>query len=456
MTDRFLRITDNSPTLRLDTIIRIRWLAIIGQVAAVLVVGFVLNYEFYLSLCLALIAASAWLNVFLRLRYRASFRLPENAAVALLGFDILQLAFLLFLTGGLQNPFSLLLIVPVIVSATTQGFRQFAPLGLLAIASASVLVFVHLPLPWTPGEEIRLPLVYVMGNWVAITSTLAFTAIYAYRVADEARKLSDALAATELVLQREQHLSTLDGLAAAAAHELGTPLATIALVSREMQRELPEGSPLGDDARLLRAQAERCREILQKLSSLSEEGDHHIGRMAISSLMEEVADPHRAFNVELVITPGATPGEPVLLRNAGILHGLGNLMENAVDFAREKVMFAAEWDDEHIKITIADDGRGFSNDLLEHIGEPFVTSRRKGERTTSGGLGLGLFIAITLLQRSGASVEFSNAEGDGGGAIASVIWQRSLIEAPVSGAANPEQTGPATADKQAYVPKHAT
>ena len=456
MADKFLRKIDHSPTLRLETIIRIRWLAIVGQIAAVFFVGFVLNYEFYLSLCLALIAASAWLNIFLRLRYRASFRIPENAAVALLGFDILQLALLLFLTGGLQNPFSLLLIVPVIVSATTQGFRQFAPLGLLAIACATVLVFVHLPLPWTPGEELKLPLVYIIGNWVAIASTLTFTAIYAYRVADEARTLAEALAATELVLQREQHLSALDGLAAAAAHELGTPLATIALVSREMQRELPQGSPLGDDARLLRDQAERCREILQKLSSLSQEGEHHIGRLPLSSLMEEVADPHRAFDIEIVLKPGATPGEPVLLRNAGILHGLGNLMENAVHFAREKVIFAAEWDQDRIQVTIADDGRGFSNDLLERIGEPFVTQRGRGENATGGGLGLGLFIAITLLQRSGASVEFANAEGEGGGAIVHVSWRRGLIEFSAQETMSEKGAEARDQRERAYTPRPAT
>lgn len=418
--------SEGGPRLRLETLIRVRWLAIAGQTIAVLFVALVLGYEFYLSLCLALIAASAWLNVFLRLRYRASFRLTENAAMALLAYDILQLSLLLFLTGGLQNPFSVLLIVPVIISAATQTIREILPLSLLAIAAATLLVFFHLPLPWGAQADLAMPLIFVAGMWVAIVSTLAFTAVYAYRVADEARKLSDALTAVELVLQREQHLSNLDGLAAAAAHELGTPLATIALVSKEMLRELPPDSPMHEDAALLRGQAERCREILQKLASLSQEGDVHIGRLTVSSLLEEVVAPHRDFGIEIELKPGRVEGEPVLARNPGIEHGLGNLVENAVDFAATKVAVDAEWDEARIVVSIADDGPGFTDELLERIGEPFITTRRGGDGGKSGGLGLGLFIAKTLLERSGASIEFANRE-PGDGALVTVVWPRHLF-----------------------------
>jgi two-component system, sensor histidine kinase RegB len=446
------RIGSESSTsnLRLETIVLIRWLAVAGQVSAVFFVAFVLGYEFYLSLCLALIAASAWLNLFLRMRYRASFRLTENAAMALLGYDILQLSLLLFLTGGMQNPFALLLIVPVVVSATTQSFWQFVPLGILAVSCATLLIFFHLPLPWTPGETLRLPLIYVVGNWVAVTSTLAFTAIYAYRVADEARKLSDALAATELVLQREQHLTTLDGLAAAAAHELGTPLATIALVSKEMQRELPPDSPLCEDAQLLRGQAERCRQILQKLSSLTEEGEHHIGTLALSSLMEQVAAPHRNFGILINVEPGSIAGEPIVIRNPAIVYGLGNLIENAVDFAEKEVTFAAWWDDETILVSLVDDGPGFSADVLERIGEPYVTSRRRFSPPKGGGLGLGLFIAQTLLQRSGAVVEFTNIQEPGRhGAKITIAWPRSQIDIAYREAGETEPSTLTIADTEA-------
>lgn len=428
MIDRVV-IKPGGPSLRLETLVTIRWLAVLGQTVALGVVALVLRYDFSLSWCLALVAMSAWLNVFLRLRYTASFRLPDYAALALLGYDILQLSLLLFLTGGLRNPFSVLLVVPVFVSAATQSPRQILPLGVLTGVAATLLVFFYQPLPWEQGRQLDLPFAYVAGTWVAIVSTLVFTAVYAYRVADEARKLSDALAATELVLQREQHLSVLDGLAAAAAHELGTPLATIALVSKEMMRELAVDSPLFEDASLLRSQAERCRQILQKLSSLSEAGDDHIGKLALSSMMEQVAAPHRNFGVALSIQPGSMQGEPVFARNPGILYGLGNLVENAVDFARTQVDFTASWSETDITIMIRDDGPGFPANLIGRVGEPFLTSRSRDPDATGGGLGLGLFIAKTLLERSGAIVGFGNAARlQAAGAIVTVRWPRSAMD----------------------------
>ena len=428
------------PKLRLETLIALRWLAVLGQTAAVIFVAFALGYSFHLPLCLALIAISAWLNVFLKLRFRTSLLLPDRASVALLAYDTLQLSALLFLTGGLQNPFSVLLVVPVVVSAASQSPLQILPLGLLAATSATFLVFVHLPLPWHASQTFALPLVYVLGMWGAIIATLVFTSMYAFRVANESRKLSEALAATELVLQREQHLSTLDGLAAAAAHELGTPLSTIALVSKEMMRELDPDSPLMEDARLLRSQAERCRGILQKLTSLSGEGDSHIGRLPLSSLMEEVAAPHREFGIGLSVAPGARPGEPVFARNAAILYGLGNLVENATEFARTQVRFAAHWDAGSVTLSITDDGPGFPADLLERVGEPYLTHRRRGE--TGGGLGLGLFIAKTLLERSGGVVDFANASPAGSGAVVTVRWPRHLIDLALSAPARQDQQAP--------------
>ena len=414
-------------SLRLETMVRIRWLAVIGQTIAVLFAWLVLKFEFSPFLCLILILGSALLNVILRSNYPASQRLSGGASLALLSYDILQLALLLYLTGGLQNPFAVLLVVPVVISATTQSVLQTVFLGALVIGSTSLLVFYYRPIPWFAGEVFELPLVYIIGMWIAIISSLAFTAIYAFRVADEARKLADALAATELVLQREQHLSTLDGLAAAAAHELGTPLATIALVSKEMKRELGSKSPLYEDATLLRSQAERCREILQTLTSLSQEGDEHIGRMRFSSIMEEVAAPHRNFGVDVAISFSREKPEPNCIRNPGILYGLGNLIENAVDFAENRVAFRAGWNEENVWVTIEDDGPGFQIELLKRIGEPFITSRPK--IGTGGGLGLGLFIAKTLLERSGASVEFANAASEElPGAAIRVEWLRKSLE----------------------------
>ncbi|MCB1386976.1 MAG: ActS/PrrB/RegB family redox-sensitive histidine kinase [Nitratireductor sp.] len=413
--------------VRLNTTIRIRWLAIVGQTLAVLFVHFVMEFELLLLPCLLVIGLSAWLNIFLRLRYPGNERWRGPALTGLLSYDIIQLATLLFLTGGVQNPFSILLIVPVVVSAATQRMRFTLLLFLLALASATVLVFFHQPLPWFEPGGLELAIELKVGMWVAIACAMAFTAVYAFRVADESRKLADALAATELVLEREQHVSNLDGLAAAAAHELGTPLATIALVAKEMLRDSRKGTPQHEDLTLLRSQAERCREILRKISTLSSEGDDNIARLSVPVLMEEVAEPHRYGAGKIEIDCQGDPPIPVVRRNASIIYGLGNLMENAADFARETVRFEARWDQDQVTFRILDDGPGFTPAILERIGEPYL-SRRDDERAeTGGGMGLGLFIAKTLLERSGAQLRFDNRQG-GAGAEVTIVWPRDEFE----------------------------
>ncbi len=417
--------------LRLETLTRIRWLAIIGQFSAVIFIAYVMQFQFQIWWCLLVIACSVLLNIFLGLRYTANFRVGENAAVSLLAFDIVQLALLLYLTGGLRNPFSLLLIVPAIISAATQSYRQTLLLGMLAVTSISVLAFFHLPLPWYPDQSLEIPQLIVIGTWFAIVSGLIFTAIYAYRLADESRKHSNALMATEVIMQREQYLSSLDGLAAAAAHELGTPLATIALVSKEMLRELPKDSPLANDAILLRSQVARCRDILQKLTSLPDEGADHIGSMTLASLVDEIVEPHRNFGIELKIGPkdGIVPiPPPVFVRNPAIIYGLGNLVENAVDFARSQVEINTWWDQDNVTITITDDGPGFPKELLGRIGEPYISTRHAEKKQSGGGIGLGLFIAKTLLERSGASLEFSRSKNSRlKGARITVLWPQAHL-----------------------------
>ena len=419
--------------LRLNTLIWLRWLAIAGQSAAVLFVAFVLEFPVPVALCFALIALSALLNLFLSFRFPSTHRLSPLPALAILTFDALQLGGLLFMTGGLTNPFSLLMTVPVVISATSLPLRLTLLLGFIVVAMATILAFFHLPLPWFPGTQLSMPVIYIAGMWMAIVSALAFTGIYAYRVAEEARLLETALSATELVLQREQHLSALDGLAAAAAHELGTPLATISVVAREMERALGDDPRFREDVTLLRSQSERCRAILKQLTSLSSEGEAHMARLPMTSLIEEVIAPHRDFGVTIQLEPGPCDGpEPVGRRNAGVIYGLGNLVENAVDFARETVTVRWQWNEREVVLNVMDDGAGFSAEILDRIGEPYMTRRPLG--TARGGLGLGLFIAKTLLERSGASITFGNAGAPGAGAIVTVRWPRESFLAPVESA----------------------
>lgn len=424
----------SSRHLRLDTLVRLRWLAIAGQSLAVAGVHFGLGFPLPFGWCFSVIAVSAWLNIALRIRFPLSHRLNDRAATALLGFDIAQLAALLFMTGGLQNPFAILFLAPVMISATALPPQRTLVLGLLAMGLATLLSRYHLPLPWAGDDRPVLPAFYQLGNWVALVLGLAFTGIYAWRVAKEARDLSDALAATELVLAREQHLSQLDGLAAAAAHELGTPLGTIALVARELTRLAPPDGEMAEDIALLREQVERCRGILGKLSSLQDEDAGPLGQLTLRLLIEEAAGPQRPFGVPFEITMTGDKPEPVCRRNPGMIYGLGNIVDNAVDFARSTVTIAGEWNHSQVVLVIADDGPGFPPDVLMRAGDPYL-SRGSGEGRAGGGLGLGLFIAKTLLERGGATLEFSNRPAPASGASIRITWPRDDFEAdlPVDG-----------------------
>src|SRR5262249_19232658 len=241
--------------VRLDTLVRLRWVAVLGQTTAVLVVYFGLDFELPIWACLAVIALAGWLNVALRVRFQVTQRIEPDRAAWLFAFDIAEIAVLLFLTGGLQNPFSFLMLGPVLLSATSLPPRMIIILALFAAFCSTVLAFYYYPLPWDADERpMQLPAVYIVGVWLATLLSLGFIGVHAWQLTEEARQLSDALAATELVLAREQHLSQLDGLAAAAAHELGTPLATITLVSAELERAVEKDSPLREDIVLLREQ----------------------------------------------------------------------------------------------------------------------------------------------------------------------------------------------------------
>ena len=425
--------------LRLRTLVRLRWLAVVGQTAAVLGVHFLLGFPLPLGFCLAAIALSAWLNIFLSIRFRKSIRLQTSHAGMLLAYDIFQLAVLLYLTGGLENPFAFLFLVPVTISATSLSLQWTLSLGATAFLCATFLAFSHYPLPWLPGQPLTLPDAYIVGMWTAIICGVVFSAIYARRIAEEARQMSVALSATEMVLAREQRLSALDGLAAAAAHELGTPLATIALVAKELKRELPEKGPHTEDIGLLISQTARCREILARLANHDADADEIYQRTKLLVMIEDLIAPLRGSDVAIVVTSsgegaGKTEAvEPVLRRNPAITYGLGNLLENAVDFAESEVEVEARWTPAAVSITVRDDGPGFRQDVFDRLGDPFVTTRpgygeESGEAGRHEGMGLGFFIAKTLLERSGALVSLANRPAPAHGAVVHIRWPRAAID----------------------------
>jgi two-component system sensor histidine kinase RegB len=420
--------------VRLDTILRLRWLAVLGQLATIFIVNQGLDFDVPVVPCVTIIGLSAALNLALQIAFNPVHRLEPSYAAVLLAINIAELAALLFLTGGLQNPFSFLFLAPVLISATALPTRITITLGVFAAACATALGFFHLPLPWNGDEPLVLPPTYMTAVWLSIVLAIGVTSLYAFQVTEEARKLSDALAATELVLTREQHLTQIDGLAAAAAHELGTPLSTIFLISRELEEGIDKNGfdeHAQADLKTLREQAQRCREILAKITQLSAQGAP-FDNMPLSTLIEETVAPHRDFGIAIKVRVAlAEAAEPVGMRNPAILYGVGNILENAVDFARERVEVNAWWNTETVEIIVSDDGPGIAPDILKRIGEPYLTRRKQGADAQGehNGLGLGVFIARTLLERTGAKVSFTNRVFPDHGAVVTIVWPRERFEA---------------------------
>lgn len=432
--------------VRLRTIIVLRWIAIAGQLAAITVAQRLFDLNLEIGLAFLAIGASITANLIAIFVYPENKRLTEAEVAMHLVFDIVQLSFLLYLTGGLHNPFALLILVPVTVSATALNARTTVAIATLAILLVTFVARFHIPLRTDLGFIMRMPTDFVFGFWVAIVIGVVFLSAFAQRVTTEVHAMSDALAATQMALAREQKLTDLGGVVAAAAHELGTPLATIKLVSSELKEEIGAGRPdLREDIDLIGAQADRCRDILRSMGRAGKE-DQHLKQGPVSAVVREAAEPHESrgirINYDVAPLDGADPRQPAIHRSPEIIHGLRNLIQNAVDFARQDIWIDIRWDDRKVTVRIIDDGPGFTPNVLSRIGDPFVRSRRGGPpgqgRRGYEGMGLGLFIAKTLLERSGAELSFANGRDPyldmdvapgRSGAIVDATWPRAAVAA---------------------------
>ncbi|NVO55894.1 ActS/PrrB/RegB family redox-sensitive histidine kinase [Rhodobacteraceae bacterium B1Z28] len=441
----FWRGQERSSWIRLRTLILLRWVAIFGQITAITVAQRTYHVQLEVGLCYLAIGVSVMGNLTAIMLFPQNKRLSEFENFLMVLFDLLQLAFLLYLTGGLNNPFALLLVGPVTISANVMSTRSTLIVGGVAIFLTTLLAEFHLPLSTNLGLELRIPEILLFGNWAAIIIAIVFIGAYSHRVSSEVQSMSEALSATHMALAREQKLTDLGGVVAAAAHELGTPLATIKLTSSELIEELDDRPDLKEDAALIREQANRCRDILRDMGRAGKD-DLHLRQAPLSTVVHEAAEPHIDRGKIVHFDEGPVQDgdvqQPSILRKPEIIHGLRNLIQNAVDFARANVWVEAEWTTDRITISIMDDGRGYPSQMIGRIGDPFMRRRRaesdQRARPEYEGMGLGLFIAKTLLERSGAQLAFANGSDpyqhlsdhpDRKGAIVKVSWPRNLIDA---------------------------
>lgn len=436
---------ERSTWIRLRTLILLRWVAIAGQIVALTVAQQMYSLRLELGLCYLAVGVSVIGNLIAIFVFPENKRLSETENFLMVLFDLLQLAFLLYLTGGLHNPFALLLLGPVTISATVMNLKSATIIGGTAIVLVTLLAEFHLPLRTEQGFILRIPDIFVFGNWAAIIIATIFMGAYSRRLSSEMHSMAKALAATQMALAREQKLTDLGGVVAAAAHEMGTPLATIKLTSSELVEELEDRPDLQEDALLIRQQADRCRDILRDMGRAGKD-DLHLRQAPLSAVIQEAAEPHmnRGKQIHFEEGPGDGGGyqQPSILRKPEVIHGLRNLIQNAVDFASANIWVESIWTDDVISVRILDDGRGYPAHVIGRLGDPFVRKRRsesdRKQRPEYEGMGLGLFIAKTLLERSGAELSFANGsdpyqrittDRERRGAIVEVVWPRARIDA---------------------------
>ncbi|MFS4438099.1 ActS/PrrB/RegB family redox-sensitive histidine kinase [Paracoccaceae bacterium GXU_MW_L88] len=400
--------------LRARTLGTLRWISVCGQAIALIAATQLWGVQISIALSVFLIGLPVLVNIAIWVIWPATKRLSPLEALAMLMFDLIQMGLLLLIHGGVANPFSIFLLVPVVVGASALPFRLFA----ILIAATLVMIGLNTlaPVPLHSAEVFfHMPDSLRSGMWVALSWAALFIAIYTHRVSKEEQALNTALAATQLALGREQKLTALGGVVAAAAHELGTPLATIKMTAAELADELTGDH--AEDIALIRDQAERCRKILHDMGRKPFDEDH-IHEAPLRAVVEEAAGPHLHRGKLLVFNEIGYGPHPMLARRPEIIHGLRNIIQNAVDFADTTVTIDLSWSADFKRATIRDDGPGFPPDQVDKIGEPFfgtADARRAGYK----GMGMGLFIALTLLESTDARVTFAASDH---GAIVEVQW----------------------------------
>lgn len=422
MPDQALQTLSDDTGVNISLLALVRWVALAGQFLAIISVYFVVGFDLPLGACLSVVALSGLVGFWQAFNTSYNRQLTGQKTLLLLSFDTVQLAALLYLTGGLANPFSVLMIAPVTVSAMVLRPRQTAFLVMLVSALASILVFQHYPLPWS-ADGFTLPPLYLLGLWMALLLTTIFVAAYAGSLANESRKLARGLAEARLTLEREHKMVSLGSLATAAAHKLGSPLNTITLIAHELERYSAgpksgeEQAHFQEDIVQLKEETERCRAILAELNEdaiqLGHESEDPVAISAfIRNLMEtRFSDISDVLHIKVVNTE--TAPEPLVTRRPELIHPVETLVDNAAQFAVTEVEILISWTEGEFTISVRDDGPGFQSAVLSRLGDPYASSRTG----VDGHMGLGVFIAMTMVSHVGGNMSIGNRKTGGAEAV---------------------------------------
>ena len=420
---KFSEVFTSKDNIQLDkrTLVILRWIAIIGQYLTISIVYFVLKFELPFFYCSTIILIGILTNFYLQFQFRKN-QLNNFTSTFFLFYDLIQLSLLLYLTGGVTNPFTILLIVPAIVSSTFLTLRSTINLSFITIIILILLTINHLPLPHSGELHFHVPDIYLYAVPIAIIIGLTFLTYFGVRFGIESRKRTEALNKLELILAKEHELESIGLQAAAAAHSLGTPLSTITVIARELEKEIGNNPKYSKDIDLLLSETKRCSDILKDLSRDQLEEDSFLSDIKIEELLSAIVRSFTEISekkISLVVEQNKL--NPQIERTLEITYGLRNFIGNAVKYSNSSVDVILESNNKITEVKVCDDGPGFSEDILNVLGEPYIRSKNKIISSKSG-LGLGTFIGKTLLERMKANVSFDKCPNING-AMVTIKWQ---------------------------------
>ena len=420
---KLLEIFHSEENIKLDkkTLVILRWIAIVGQYLTISIVYFIFKFELPFIFCSLIIFIGVLTNIYLQFKFQKN-QLNNFTSTIFLFYDLVQLSLLLYLTGGITNPFAILLIVPAIVSSTFLNLRSTINLSIITIVILVILTIYNLPLPHYGELHFHVPDTYLYALPMAIIITLIFLCYFGTRFGLENRKRTIALNKLELVLAKEHELKTIGVQAAAAAHSLSTPLSTIKLVAKELESEIGKDQKFSKDIKLLLSQSSRCGEILKKLSMVPLKRDEFFENVKLENLLNEIINSFKEIsNKNFLILSEKNIYDPTVRRKAELTYGLRNFIGNASKFSKSAIEIELESNKTITQIKICDDGPGFPSDIKNFLGEPYIHSKDKKFESKTG-LGLGTFIGKTLLERMKANIDFGTCPRTSG-AMVTISWE---------------------------------